>query len=54
MAQPIIHNSVIDRVQLLDTPPGQQDWVPLSKPDEGQGTLERQEEDTPSGNRRRE
>ncbi|MEE8433624.1 MAG: hypothetical protein V3S64_02440 [bacterium] len=53
MQHPITHNSVIDRVQLIDTPPGQQDWAHLSIPDEDQGAVERPEADAPSGNRKR-
>ena len=35
--QPIIHNSVIDRVQLVDTPPRQQDGAHPSTRGEDQG-----------------
>lgn len=49
MQHPIIHNSVIDRVQLVDMPHGQQDWAHLSNPEEDQGAMERQENDGPSG-----
>ena len=49
MQHPIIPNSVIDRVQLVDMPPGQQDWAHLSNPEKDQGAVERQEDDELSG-----
>lgn len=45
MQHPIIHNSVIDRVQLTDAPPSQEDLAHLSHPDEEQVGVERPEGD---------